>query len=58
MADPKDVERAHNQGQQDESEGRIDPVDALTRAIAYSQEEKDAYSQGRESVRRQREENE
>jgi len=54
MGDSKDLQDAHNAGQKDESENRIDPLDALVRAFVYSQDEKDAYQQGRESVRKQR----
>lgn len=53
-ATPEDLVRAHNQGQADESNDIPIFIRSWNQPIGSSEEEKEAYRQGEESVRQQR----
>ena len=51
---PSELERAHNQGQTDESEDRSGGARGLHQAF-YTEEEREAYAQGVENTKEQKE---
>lgn len=57
MATPEELQRAHNEGQRDESQGiNKDPCSAIARSFYMDNDERAAYHAGRDSVSEQREE--